>query len=151
VAHINLCKGTYSGSSGLVSSLLFLQKTPRRGLETEAASSHETTGEARAPWQRRRFQQCCTARLSDSMTAGSCARMVVVWRPLLSPLSPPLPRRPLRTTHRHPQLRRGSWRRRHGWARRGEKAPAATEKTSSSCDRRPSTQGARSRHIQGGG
>jgi hypothetical protein len=50
-----LPKGTYNGSSGLVSSLLFLQKTPRHGLETEAASSHKMTGEARAPRQRRRF------------------------------------------------------------------------------------------------
>jgi hypothetical protein len=67
-------KGTYNASPRLVSSSLILQKAPCCGLETEAASSHETTGAARAPRWRRRLHQRCMARLFDSTTTGSRAR-----------------------------------------------------------------------------
>ena len=64
-----------------VPSMQFLRKTPHTSLETEQASPHEATGTSRAPRQRRRLQQRCTARLLDSSLRGSraLARAVVVW------------------------------------------------------------------------
>ena len=51
--------------------------------------------------------------------------------------------------HRHPQLHRGSWwLRQHDWYGRGRRQQ---QQLTLSCDWRPLTQGARSRHIQGGG
>jgi hypothetical protein len=55
-------QGTYNASSRIVFLPMFLQKPPCGGLQTEAPSSHETTGEARSPRWRRRLQQCCMAR-----------------------------------------------------------------------------------------
>ncbi|KAF0923097.1 hypothetical protein E2562_003321 [Oryza meyeriana var. granulata] len=52
-------KGMYNGSVQLVSVMHFLQKNPRRCLETEAASSREATGKARGPRLRHRLQQRC--------------------------------------------------------------------------------------------
>jgi len=55
-----LHKGMYNASSLPVFIFVFLQKTPRFGLETLAPSSREATARARAPRSKRRLEPRCT-------------------------------------------------------------------------------------------
>lgn len=56
----------YNAVSCPVSMLLFLQKAPPFGLETDAPSSREATAMARAPRPNSRREQRCRSRLLDS-------------------------------------------------------------------------------------
>ena len=74
------------------------------------------------------------------------------WRPdlvctcaLLSP--PSLPRRPLRTTHCHPRLHHGSWRRRRHWPARWGRRQQRQSRRHLRATARPSTLRARSRRM----
>lgn len=68
------------GSLRSISSSLFLQKTSCYSLETEAASSGEETGKARAPRHRDRFQQRCIAGLNDlQILCARCMLDVFFW------------------------------------------------------------------------